>query len=364
MQPQIPRFFMGTSTENGFCGFPRDLYNADETGFAFLIKSGPGTGKSTLLRALAADFRKKGETVEEFSCSSDPDSLDGIHLPARRVCVFDATAPHVIEPQAWGVKEDTVSLGGALDLAALAAKREDIAAAHAQNAAAHARARRFLAGVSELRADREALATRALDTVKTAAVAARLAKTELSAPSRPCAFAGVQRRFLSAVTPRGVLSYPETVSLLCPRIIVLDDPFAVAAKTVLRALFAAAETRDLPVIFCPDPLCLADPAHLLLPSLGVAFVTADNRFKIQHPARTLHLKRCYDEAALKANKNRTAFDKKAEHALLSTAVEALRDAKIAHDLLEIPYKSAMDFKKVEAAKNALYQRISAFSPRA
>ena len=363
MQPQIPRFFMGTSTENGFCGFPRDLYNADETGFAFLIKSGPGTGKSTLLRALAADFRQKGETVEEFSCSSDPDSLDGIHLPARRVCVFDATAPHVIEPQAWGVKEETVSLGAALDLSALAAKREDIAAAQAKTAAAHARARRFLTGVSELRADRETLATRALDTAKTAAVAARLVKAELSAPARPCAFTGVQRRFLSAVTPRGVLSYPETVPLLCPRVIALDDPFAVAAKAVLRALFVAAKKRDLPAIFCPDPLRPADPAHLLLPSLGVAFITADNRFTIQHPARTLHLKRCYDEAALKANKNRTAFDKKAERALLSAAVEALADAKIAHDLLEIPYKSAMNFKKVEAVKTALYQRISAFPPR-
>lgn len=364
MQPRIPRFFMGTSTENGFCGFPRDLYETDETGFAFLIKSGPGTGKSTLLRALAADFRKQGETVEEFSCSSDPDSLDGIRLSARRVCVFDATAPHVIEPSVWGVKEETVSLGVALDLAALAAKREDIASAGAETAAAHARARRFLAGVADLRSDRETLLTRALDPEKAAAVAARLTKTELSAPAYSCAFAGVQRRFLSAVTPRGVLSYPETVPLLCPRVIALDDPFSVAAKTVLNTLFAAVKKRGLPVLFCPDPLCPADPAHLLLPSLGVAFITADNRFTIQRPARTLHLKRCYDEAALKANKNRTAFDKKAERALLSAAVEALRDAKIAHDLLEIPYKSAMDFKKVESAKTALYQRISAFSPQA
>ena len=360
MSHEFPRFFMGTSSKNGFCGFPRDLYNSKPNGFAFLLKSGPGTGKSTLLRALASAFAKQGEPVETFACSSDPDSLDGILLPARNVGVFDATAPHVIEPQTWGLKEDTVSLGGALDRARLTERQEEIDHAAAQNAAAHARAKRLLAGVSELRADRETLAATALDRAKVAAVAARLEKTEFSAPSRPCRIVGTERRFLSAVTPKGLLSYPETIPLLCPRTVALDDPAAVASKAVLEALFAAANAKNLPVILCPDPLSPDTPSHLLLPSLGVAFVTVGDRFLPVDPARTLHLKRCYDEGRLRSHKNRTAFDKKAERTLLKAAVECLADAKKAHDLLEIPYKSAMNFEKIETVKTALYQRISAF----
>ena len=360
MITEIPRFFMGTSTENGFCGFPRDYFEADPAAHAFFIKSGPGTGKSTLLRALSAAFREQGETVEEISCSSDPDSLDGIVFPARRVCVFDATAPHVLEPKRWGLQEEIISLGDALNVSALSQKWEEITAAAERNAAAHTRARRFLSGAVALHADRETLAARALDTEKVAAIAARLAKIEFGSAKCLCPFSGEQRRFVSSVTPKGFVSYSETVAQLCPRIIALSDPYAVAAKAILRTLRAVAAQAELPRILCPDPLCPKEISHLLLPSLGVAFVTTDNRFFVKNPARTLHLKRCYDEAVLKANRNRTAFDKKGEHELLSAAVEALNDAKIAHDLLEAPYKSAMNFEKIEILKTALYQRISEF----
>lgn len=362
MQPRIPCFFMGTSTENGFLGFPRDLYETDPRAHAFLIKSGPGTGKSTLLRALAARFRAQGETVEEFFCSSDPDSLDGIRIPGRRVCVFDATAPHVIEPTAWGIKEEIVSLGEALDVIALAEKRKEIEAAVAENAAAHRRARRLLSACAQTAADRRSLADRALKPEKVAAVAARLTLKELSAPVFTPTFCGEQRRFLSAVTPNGYVSLPETVKILCPRVIALDDPYGSAGSALLAALRDAAAKRDCPRIVCPDPLAPDRIAHLLLPTVGVAFVTVGRRFCVSSPARTLHLTRLYDEGVLKSNKNRTAFDKKAEHELLSAAVRALADAKIAHDRLEIPYKNAMDFQKVETAKTALYQQISSFFP--
>ena len=375
MQPEISRFFMGTSSKTGFVGFPRDLIDVDPRAHAFLIKSGPGTGKSTLMRALAADFRAQGEPVEELYCSSDPDSLDGIVLPARHVCVLDATAPHALEPKTWGVKEEIVSLGDALNTSLLAKQAEDVACAAAQNAAAHARARRLLAGVSELHFDRTRLFENALCAPSVARIVARLAETELN-PARaekidnpaensaaPTPQTCVQRRFLSAVTPKGVLTFFDTPAALCARVIVLDDPGFAAASAVLDGLQAVAAARRLPAIACPHPLYPEHTAHLLFPTAGVAFVSAENGGAAFSPARTLHLKRCYDDALLSANKQRAAFDKKAERALLSAAVEALADAKSAHDLLEIPYKSAMNFKKIKAVKTALYQRISAFSPQ-
>ena len=364
MTCETPRFFMGTSTKNGFCGFPRDFFENDPAAHAFFIKSGPGTGKSTLLRALAKTFGEQGEPVEEIVCSSDPDSLDGLYLPCRRVCVLDATAPHVLEPKRWGLQEEIVSLGEALNVSSLSEKWEEITAAAEKNAAAHARARRFLAGVSSLYADRKALAAAALQPKKAEKIAARLVKTEFVAAEQPHMFSGTQRRFLSAVTPKGLLSFPATVTALCPRVIALCDPHTVAAKAVIAAIADAAENENLPRILCPDPLCPDEASHLLLPSLGVAFITENDRFTAERPARRLHLKRLYDPALLEANKNRTAFDKKAERSLLFAAVEALADAKHSHDLLENPYRSAMDFQKIDIVRSALYQRISAFPLRA
>ncbi len=360
MNTEIPRFFMGTSTKNGFIGFPKDLYISHPDAHAFLIKSGPGTGKSTLMRSLAAMFRENGELVEEYTCSSDPDSLDGIHLPARHVCVFDATAPHVLEPEQWGIKEEIVSLGDALNPSLLSAKRETINNTKSQNAAAHARARRYLTGACAAFEDRGILSARARNDKTIQKIASRLVQTELTKPTHPVDFSGEQRRFLSAVTPKGFCTYSETVSLLCPRILLLDDPFSAAAPALLNELCLAAAKRDLPRILCPHPLSQSTISHLLFPSLGTAFVTADRTFSILHPSRTLHLRRAYDETVIAANKNRAAFDKKVEREMILAATEALKNAKEAHDLLESPYKSAMNFEKIDSIKTALYQRILGF----
>ena len=38
---------------------------------------------------------KKGLEVEYILCSGDPDSLDGVYIPALRLGYADGTAPHL-----------------------------------------------------------------------------------------------------------------------------------------------------------------------------------------------------------------------------------------------------------------------------
>ena len=44
----------------------------------YLIKSGPGCGKSTLMKRLARKAEQQGQPIERVHCASDPDSLDGV----------------------------------------------------------------------------------------------------------------------------------------------------------------------------------------------------------------------------------------------------------------------------------------------
>ena len=74
----VARFFMGANTPQGFVGFPEELYSAGEGWQVFLIKGGPGCGKSTLMRSLAHRMEEVGQETEEIRCSSDPRSLDGV----------------------------------------------------------------------------------------------------------------------------------------------------------------------------------------------------------------------------------------------------------------------------------------------
>ncbi len=62
------------------------------------LKGRPGTGKSTLLKQLAAAAQSKGFDTEIYHCGFDPDSLDMVILRELGTAVIDTTAPHEYFP--------------------------------------------------------------------------------------------------------------------------------------------------------------------------------------------------------------------------------------------------------------------------
>ena len=96
--PQSVDFFLGTTTPAGFKGYFRQL--GQEPGMQlYLIKSGPGCGKSTMMKQLA---QLSAGPVQRIHCASDPDSLDGVVFCDKDAAILDATAPHTLEPLAPG----------------------------------------------------------------------------------------------------------------------------------------------------------------------------------------------------------------------------------------------------------------------
>ncbi|GKV69082.1 hypothetical protein NCCP2716_15800 [Sporosarcina sp. NCCP-2716] len=67
-----------------------------------LIKSLPGTGKSTMMKALAAEAEKRGIDTEYGWCGLDAGSIDVIQFPELGVCLIDATEPHVYDVEREG----------------------------------------------------------------------------------------------------------------------------------------------------------------------------------------------------------------------------------------------------------------------
>ena len=119
--------FLGANSAAGFCSFFADSYSADLGYRAYIIKGGPGTGKSSMMKALAAHFAEKGERVELCPCSSDPDSLDAVIFHDKKVVIMDGTAPHVVEPKYPAVCERVINLLDCLDNDALTGNKEVIA---------------------------------------------------------------------------------------------------------------------------------------------------------------------------------------------------------------------------------------------
>ena len=75
-------FFLGATTPAGFKGYFEPLRH--EPGMQmYLIKSGPGCGKSTLMKRLARAAEQRGELTQRIHCASDPGSTGPSWMPLR-----------------------------------------------------------------------------------------------------------------------------------------------------------------------------------------------------------------------------------------------------------------------------------------
>ena len=120
------QYFLGANSPQGFYSLYDQLLPPETANAIYILKGGPGCGKSTLMRQVAAQAAQAGETAEYILCSGDPDSLDGVVLPRLKAALVDGTAPHVIEPKYPGVVEQYVNLGVCYDREGLQAVREEL----------------------------------------------------------------------------------------------------------------------------------------------------------------------------------------------------------------------------------------------
>lgn len=104
-------YFASANTGKNFTNHFRYINEDNEKSFQFILKGGPGTGKSTLLKKVGQYFLNKNLDVEYFWCSSDIDSLDGVRIPEFNISVIDGTAPHSFDASFPAIKQKIVDLG-------------------------------------------------------------------------------------------------------------------------------------------------------------------------------------------------------------------------------------------------------------
>ena len=354
-------FFLGALAPSGFRGWFRAA--ADEPHQTpWLIKAGPGCGKSTLMRRLlaAAPPAPAGGWNERLHCSSDPGSLDGVRLPGARALFLDATAPHTLDSKYPGAAERVLSLYDTLDAASLAAHRAGILALGARHAALMQQAAAHWALACALLQRRRALDAAALDADRLQRFTARLAARTM--PRRRGAAPGLQRhRLLSAPTPGKLTVFTATAPALAPAALyALHDPCGAAAARMLAQLAEHARENGYEAILCHCPTDQGGKLdHLFIPERGLGFVTANRWHPMQCPGqKNIHTARfrrpgAPDSCAPAAWYRRTAG------ALVQKTCDAQTAAKAVHDELERYYVHATDFAAVDALRGRVERELFA-----
>lgn len=364
-------YFAAANTGAGFYSCFDNINDPGREGFLYILKGGPGTGKSTLMKKAGRHFEGLGEAVEYFHCSSDESSLDGVRLPRINTAVIDGTSPHAADPVMPGVTDAIINLGEFIgaevkeysrEITKLALRKKecfDAAYAYIRAAAAlDAAGQTVSASATDLKAVKNAVKeiwrqlggqeqyreTRHKATGERAFKTARAA--DFHTPGRE------RRLFLSAVAGEGKISY-RSINKYGRVISLAGNEWA--ARAVLSELASdlgrkgcgctsfldvlAPDRREALEIGPPDTLIAVDA-----PEAGISVNLEGTLIRGKYGL-------CRDSLS---------FGRESIGNILRLAAKALSDAKAAHSEIETYYVRAMDFGGLDRAAEKLIKAMSAY----
>lgn len=350
-------FFLGANLKEGFVSYFDTLHNLEKGHFTYIIKGGPGTGKSGLMKRIAKHFEDKGFTVIYIPCSSDPLSLDGIIIPKLGVSLADGTAPHVMDPVYPGCRDEIVNVGSFWKGDFLAENEDEIISASKENKALLKKAARFISAAAEMQKDTFHCAFETVDSAKLGRFTTRFSARNL--PTVNQRTGQEYRCLISGITPVGRVIFKDTVTKLADEIIAIEDEYGAASRMIIESVKASAILAGYDVIACYCPLHPKTKAeHLIIPKLSLAITTSNAAHRADFEGvKRIHASRFYNKKLLDQRRERIIFNRKATVELVGEASDILAEAKLAHDKLEKNYIEAMDFSALDRVGDKLIEKI-------
>jgi GTPase SAR1 family protein len=337
-------YFAGGNTAQGYFS----LYDSNFAGLekVFILKGGPGTGKSTLMKKIANDWQEQGYDVEWMHCSSDPDSIDGVVFPALKIGIVDGTEPHVVEPKAPGAIEEYVNLGDAWNSQQLGMEKTEIIRLMDERKSAYDQAYKAYAEALAVHDEWEEVYIANMDFEKLNALTEKL-KTTFFGDIFLNKKADVRHRFLGAATPIGAVDYvPNLTEDIRKRYFLKGRPGS-GKSTLLKKLASAAENRgfDVEIYHCGfDPNSLD---MVIIRELGITIFDSTAPHEYFPTREGDEIVDLYKAAILPGTDEiysdqikdiSTRYREK-----MNEGTASLAKAKKIHDELEVIYQKAIDF---------------------
>ncbi len=358
---RVRKVFPGGNTAEGFYSFYDQIARPDANKI-FVIKGGPGVGKSTFMRKIAESMRDRGYDVELHCCSSDNDSLDGVYIPALDVALIDGTAPHVVDPKNPGAVDEIVHLGDYWDEGAMRANRRQILELNREVGRLFRRAYAWLAAARIFLHEVESYYqdTGALDRGKLNHVAGELIEEIFGRAECRRRTPRDRHLFATAITPEGPVNYLETIVGHLDRRYIIAGDDGTEKNTLIGRVLDAALMRgyDVEVFHCalePDKV-----DHVVIPELGVAVINAvePHFYRHQQPGdRVIDTMQYVDTGIQEAYLGERTRAREMYREAFDQAVWFISKAKQVHDEMEEYYVPNMDFDKIEERRREVEARI-------
>ncbi len=355
----IKNYYAGGNTWKGFYSLYENLLQGLER--LYIIKGGPGTGKSSFIRKIGNFMADSGYNIDFLHCSSDNDSLDGVIIPELQIAIVDGTAPHIIDPKYPGAVEKIINFGQFWDEGILRANKDKIIELTDEISVNFRLAYEQFSTAKAIHDEWEQIYLAVIDFNKANQVTESLITQIFSTDIPQENAAKIRKLFFGAATPNGAVNFIENITAdIKKRYIVKGRPGS-GKSTMMRKIGQHAEKLGLSVDYFP---CAFDPDSLdmiVLPNLSVAIIDGTAPHVID-PSRENDqvvdmFALCIDPQVENERKGDILDVEERYKAKMLVGTNYLKKAKQLHDELEQFYIKAMDFNKVNQMREEILQEI-------
>ena len=340
-------YFAASVGGDGFSGDFDEIFAPEKFDTVYIIKGGPGTGKSTFMKKLGEVAERRGFIPEYYFCSSDISSLDGVVIPEKRVAVLDGTAPHVTEAKYPGACEMILNFCDALDSRALKAERGEIVRLCKEKSEAYARA------YADLRASREFLSENIR--VCHAAYLQDKARDFIRRAFSGMAKGDVRRADICTVCSRGRVRLP-VYEKRARRVMTVKNAGG-AGYLFMSDVEAFAREAGLSAVVSRDPVCRGYAESVYFDGDGVYVALWDGDAPEGKEVKNINVARFVDKGAERAARPYLRLTKKLFSDALAAAVDSLSSASAAHGEIEKIYVKSTDFHAIDAMLERVKREI-------
>ncbi len=346
--------FCAANSGDGFISFFDTLLD-EKKKKVYYIKGGPGSGKSTFIRSIS----DRVDEAELIHCSGDPDSLDGVILPRQNTVIIDATAPHSHEPKYPGIGGKIIDFGVIWQGEKI--NKNKIITLSEKKKQLYQNCYSVLKSVKNIHTGVfRPLQSELGNNPKIKAMCDKILKQHALWEDRGIK-AKVEKRFLSAISPNGLITYSDTLDQLGKNAIILEDRWMIADE-ILRYLDQSLTIRGIDHINAYHPLLGQNTLqYIMIPSASLSIRTKDGLFPSEivddQIIRTISVQSFLEKDSLSDHRNKLIFIKRLMRELLKLAVENLSEIRLIHLDIEREYANGADHEASASIKENFINKI-------
>lgn len=347
-------YFAAANTINGFVSYFDELFCRDKVKRLYILKGGPGCGKSTLMKHYGKCAEKKGYSPVYYHCSSDPRSLDGVYIEETETAIVDGTAPHVVDPKYPGVKDFYVDLSCAWNRALLSQKGDRVIELVKQKQKSYEIAYSFLNASGKVNREMKNLAEAFVKKENINHFVSRFMARNVKNKNKSSG--NIMEVITSAVSADGLIRLFTLENKA--QLIYLVKPAKSAEGYLFDALVKEIKKSGVNAYLAISP---EDPRNCLgvyFPDDDVSVSLYDEKAETAYRGmgkivKVVNAERFVDTDGYKECRHKYRFAEKCYQTLLNAALDELSNAGKLHSQIEAIYIPVTDYKKVEEIEKSI-----------